>query len=212
VVGTNMREITISEQNDVKILRASKFQLVGIKSRSGQIRYTCSELEEEHKLMIAGQKNIDVKEVKNIHLEPLKKPIRHLFVANNGGGSAEILAADPFIDAGGKEIVYNILQFFIDNSLASTTRRAYANAIGALISWCENGGVANVLEIREPDIREFIESTRGSTSRQRLAAVRSVFSYLHERQLLPANPAASVHAPLPVPRAIALDELQLIPI
>src|SRR5207249_4071199 len=102
------------------------------------------------------------------------------------------LAADPFIDAGGELIAHEFLCFFLYHVHNDNTRRAYARAIGQFIGWCEKQALPSVAEVDFSHVTGFLAGTQMLTAKQRLAALRSLFSYLWTKKALPLNPAAAV--------------------
>lgn len=79
------------------------------------------------------------------------------------------------------------------------TRRAYGRAIGEFLTWCEQKGIASIIDIEPLHIGAYVEtltrSHSASTVKQRLAAIRMLFDWLVTGQIVPTNPAASVRGP-----------------
>ena len=91
------------------------------------------------------------------------------------------------------------LEFFAASIRNPHTRRAYAQAVGEFLAWCEGRGVASLGDIQPLHVAAYVEGlTRtlsAPTAKQRLAAVRRLFDWLVVGQVVPVNPAASVRGP-----------------
>lgn len=90
-------------------------------------------------------------------------------------------------------------EFFINNIRNAHTRRAYGRAIGEFLAWCEERGLASIIDIEPLHIGAYVETLTRShsapTAKQRLAAIRMLFDWLVTGQIIPTNPAASVRGP-----------------
>jgi site-specific recombinase XerC len=78
-------------------------------------------------------------------------------------------------------------------------RRAYGRAIGEFLAWCEERGLASLIDIEPLHIGAYVElltrSHSAPTAKQRLAAIRMLFDWLVTGQIVPTNPAATVRGP-----------------
>ena len=74
-----------------------------------------------------------------------------------------------------------------------------AGTIGEFLAWCEQRGLASILDIAPLHIGAYVEALTRShsapTAKQRLAAIRMLFDWLVTGQVMPTNPAASVRGP-----------------
>ena len=99
----------------------------------------------------------------------------------------------------GERAGLRFLEFFTSNIRNAHTRRAYGQAVGAFLAWCEDAGVASLAAVQPLHVAAWIElQTRrhsAPTAKQRLAALRQLFDWLVVGQAVPANPAASVRGP-----------------
>ena len=94
-------------------------------------------------------------------------------------------------------------EFFAASIRNRHTRAAYARAVAAFLTWCENRELT--LERIDPVATaayiEFLSRERApETVKQHLAAIRALFDYLVTGGVLPVNPAASVRGPKVVVR------------
>ncbi|WP_084678834.1 tyrosine-type recombinase/integrase [Methylocystis sp. ATCC 49242] len=90
-------------------------------------------------------------------------------------------------------------EFFVNNIRNAHTRRAYGRSIGEFLAWCEQRGLASIIDIDPLHIGAYVEALTRShsapTAKQRLAAIRMLFDWLVTGQIIPTNPAASVRGP-----------------
>jgi site-specific recombinase XerD len=89
------------------------------------------------------------------------------------------------------------VEFFTAGIRNPNTRRAYARAAAEFSTWCATHGLHDVRAVRPVHVAAYVEGLRLSAPsvKQRLAALRVLFDHLVVRQVLPANPAASVRGP-----------------
>jgi hypothetical protein len=144
---------------------------------------------------------------------PTKKPVKHLIVINQC-----VVAADPFIEVVGEAAVHEFFYFFADVISNQNTRRAYAQSIGDFITWCERVGVYSILDVQDKHVATFIDQilSRSAmrTARQRLAALRCLFSYMVGKGVLFVNPAELVRIPVEMQERlpITIADVELIAI
>ena len=103
------------------------------------------------------------------------------------------------VTAAGDRASLRFVEFFTANIRNPHTRRAYGQAVGAFLAWCEDHGVPSIAAVQPLHIATWIEQqTRefsAPTVKQRLAALRHLFDWLVIGQVVPVNPAASVRGP-----------------
>ena len=96
------------------------------------------------------------------------------------------------------------LEFFASNIRNRHTRRAYRTAVQDFLVWCEDAGVASFREVRPLHVAAWVEQQtqthKAPTAKLRLAAIRHLFDWLVNGQVVPVNPAASVRGPTHVVR------------
>ena len=90
-------------------------------------------------------------------------------------------------------------EFFAAQIRNKNTRRAYAQATGEFLYWCESAGVVSIDRVQPLHVAAYIEQLgqerSAPTVKQRLAAIRHLFDWLVTGQVIPVNPAASVRGP-----------------
>jgi site-specific recombinase XerC len=103
------------------------------------------------------------------------------------------------VRAAGARAQTRFWEFFVANIRNPHTRRAYGRAIGEFLAWCEQRGLASIIDIAPLHIGAYVEALTRShsapTAKQRLAAIRMLFDWLVTGQIVPTNPAASVRGP-----------------
>ena len=118
--------------------------------------------------------------------------------ANQGASGLPILFAPDSVTA------KRVLEFFAVNIRNTNTRKTYANAVKSFGNWCESRGVVHLGDV-EPIfvagyIEELTERIAAPSVKIHLAAIRMLFDWLVIGQVLPTNPASSVHGPKHVVR------------
>jgi site-specific recombinase XerD len=92
-----------------------------------------------------------------------------------------------------------ILESFVSAIHNANTRRAYARAAADFLAWCEGDGVTSITAVQPLHVAAWVELQAQQhappTVKQRLAAIRHLFDWLVTGQVVPVNPAASVHGP-----------------
>lgn len=99
----------------------------------------------------------------------------------------------------GPRAAHRFLEFFTANIRNRNTRRAYSNAIGPFLAWCEERG-CTFERIGPVLVATYIEKLLADgmakpSVKQHLAAIRMLFDYMVTGGVLPSNPAASVRGP-----------------
>jgi len=109
---------------------------------------------------------------------------------------AGFAALPPIIARAGERAAWRFFEFFTANIRNRNTRLAYAQAIGAFLTWCERRHVA-LEQIHPSLIGAYLEQHPGSvpTVKQHLAAIRMLFDWLVVGQIVSVNPASSVRGP-----------------
>ena len=91
------------------------------------------------------------------------------------------------------------LEFFAANIRNPHTRRAYYRAAEEFLTWCASAGVPSIASVQPVHVATWIEaSTRelaAPSVKQRLAALRHLFDWLVNGQVVPVNPAHTVRGP-----------------
>jgi site-specific recombinase XerD len=108
------------------------------------------------------------------------------------------------VAASGEDARRRFLEFFASNIRNRHTRRAYSLAVREFLGWCEDAGVASFRDVRPLHVAAWLEQQtqthKAPTAKLRLAAIRRLFDWLVNGQVVPVNPAASVRGPTHVVR------------
>ncbi|MEQ0770901.1 tyrosine-type recombinase/integrase [Paraburkholderia tropica] len=101
--------------------------------------------------------------------------------------------------AAGDRAGVRFLEFFASAIRNPHTRRAYARAASDFLTWCAGAGVTSITDVQPLHVAAWIElqtqTLSAPTVKQRLAAIRHLFDWLVNGQIVPHNPAASVRGP-----------------
>ena len=113
-----------------------------------------------------------------------------------GSGAARVPA---LVAAAGARAEMRFLEFFAANIRNPHTRRAYYRAAEEFLAWCDAAGVPSIAAVQPVHVAAWIEAaTRALASpsvKQRLAALRHLFDWLVNGQVVVANPAHTVRGP-----------------
>jgi site-specific recombinase XerC len=108
-------------------------------------------------------------------------------------------ALPALVAAAGERASMRFLEFFAANIRNPHTRRAYYRAADEFLTWCASAGVPSIAAVQPVHVATWIEaSTRELAAlsvKQRLAALRHLFDWLVNGQVVPANPAHTVSGP-----------------
>jgi site-specific recombinase XerD len=113
------------------------------------------------------------------------------------------LAASPvlpaLVAAAGERASMRFLEFFTANIRNPHTWRAYYRAAEEFLARCADAGVPSIAAVQPVHVATWIEaSTRelaAPSVKQRLAALRHLFDWLVNGQVVPINPAHTVRGP-----------------
>lgn len=103
----------------------------------------------------------------------------------------------PALYAASPAAARRTVEFFAVNIRNPNTRKAYARAAADFATWCELHGIADVRQVQPMHVAAYIEGLQiaAPSVKQRLAALRMLFDWLVIGQVIPTNPAGSVHGP-----------------
>lgn len=103
----------------------------------------------------------------------------------------------PALYAPDQRAAMRTLEFFTANIRNPNTRKAYAHAVSDFAAWCEAHGIADVRQVQPVHVAAYIEGLQiaAPSVKQRLAALRMLFDWLVNGQVIPLNPASSVRGP-----------------
>jgi site-specific recombinase XerC len=103
------------------------------------------------------------------------------------------------ITAAGERAGVRFLEFFAANIRNPHTRRAYYRAAEEFLDWCAEMGVPSIAAVRPVHVAAWIEAATRELAapsvKQRLAALRHLFDWLVNGQVVPINPAHTVRGP-----------------
>ncbi len=92
-----------------------------------------------------------------------------------------------------------VLEFFTAQINNDHTRKAYLNATRRFAEWCNDRGLGQLADVQGFHVAAFVEELRGKLSaptvRQHLAALRTLFDWLVNGNILEVNPVGAVRGP-----------------
>jgi site-specific recombinase XerD len=108
-------------------------------------------------------------------------------------------ALPALVAAAGERASMRFLEFFAANIRNPHTRRAYYRAADEFLAWCASVGVPSIATVQPVHVGTWIEAATRELAapsvKQRLAAIRHLFDWLVNGQVVPINPAHSVRGP-----------------
>lgn len=108
-------------------------------------------------------------------------------------------AVPVLVAAAGERASLRFLEFFAANIRNPHTRRAYYRAAEEFLTWCESIGLSSIAAVEPVHVAAWIEVGMRELSapsvKQRLAALRHLFDWLVNGQVVPVNPAHTVRGP-----------------
>ena len=108
-------------------------------------------------------------------------------------------AVPALIAAAGERARVRFLEFFAANIRNPHTRRAYYRAAEEFLTWCAGAGVPSIAAVQPVHVATWIEAATRELAapsvKQRLAALRHLFDWLVNGQVVPVNPAHTVRGP-----------------
>ena len=108
-------------------------------------------------------------------------------------------AVPALIATAGERASMRFLEFFAANIRNPHTRRAYARAAEEFLAWSASVGVPSIVAVQPVHVATWVEASARELAapsvKQRLAALRHLFDWLVNGQVMPVNPAHSVRGP-----------------
>src|SRR5437762_10712259 len=99
----------------------------------------------------------------------------------------------------GERASMRFLEFFAANIRNPHTRRAYYRAAEEFLTWCADAGLASITAVQPVHVATWIEASSlvlaAPSVKQRLAALRHLFDWLVNGQVVSVNPAHTVRGP-----------------
>ena len=118
-------------------------------------------------------------------------------------------AVPALVAAAGERASMRFLEFFAANIRNPHTRRAYYRAAEEFLAWCASVGVPSIAAVQPVHVAAWIEAATRELAapsvKQRLAALRHLFDWLVNGQVVPVNPAHSVRGPVTSGQTPVLD-------
>jgi site-specific recombinase XerC len=114
-------------------------------------------------------------------------------------GGSVIATVPAIIAAAGERASMRFLEFFAANIRNPHTRRAYYRAAEEFLAWCGSVGLSSIAAVEPVHVAAWIEAAThklaAPTVKQQLAALRHLFDWLVNGQVMPVNPAHTVRGP-----------------
>jgi site-specific recombinase XerC len=108
-------------------------------------------------------------------------------------------AVPALVTAAGERASMRFLEFFAANIRNPHTRRAYYRAAEEFLAWWTSAGVPSIGAVQPVHVATWIEAATRELAapsvKQRLAALRHLFDWLVNGQVVPVNPAHTVRGP-----------------
>ena len=108
-------------------------------------------------------------------------------------------ALPTIVSAAGERASMRFLEFFAANIRNAHTRRAYYRAAEEFLAWCASIGLSSIATVEPVHVATWIEAGMrelvAPSVKQRLAALRHLFDWLVNGQVVPINPAHTVRGP-----------------
>ena len=108
-------------------------------------------------------------------------------------------ALPALVAAAGERASMRFLEFFAANIRNQHTRRAYYRAAHQFLAWCGSVGLSSIAAVEPVHVAAWIEAGTRELSapsvKQRLAALRHLFDWLVNGQVVPVNSAYTVRGP-----------------
>ncbi len=112
--------------------------------------------------------------------------------------STHLPAIPSLFTRAGEKATRRLIEFFTAEIQNRNTRAAYARAVARFDRWCQEHGL-RLEQLTPVHVAAYVEVLGGELAKpsvkQHLAALRMLGDYLVVGQVLPSNPAASVHGP-----------------
>ena len=77
-----------------------------------------------------------------------------------------VVASPALIAAAGESAKVRFLEFFAANIRNRQTRRAYAQAMGEFLAWCEERRVASIADVKPLHVAAYVEQLAASDRRR----------------------------------------------
>ena len=97
----------------------------------------------------------------------------------------------------GEQASHKYIEYFVGQIRNVNTRQAYGRAVQQFLDWCERHGAQRLEDINYMAVSAYVEQHPSSpqTVLQHLAAIRQLFEWLKQQNILNNNPAENVKGP-----------------
>ena len=107
------------------------------------------------------------------------------------------LPVPVLVASSGEQASHKYVEYFVGQIRNVNTRQAYGRAVQQFLDWCERHGAQRLEDINYMAVSTYIEQHPSSpqTVLQHLAAIRQLFEWLKQQNILNNNPAENVKGP-----------------
>jgi len=107
------------------------------------------------------------------------------------------LSVPVLVTNSGERASHKFLEYFVAQIRNPNTRAAYGRAVRQFFNWCEQHGAYQLEDVNYMAVSAYIEQNPSSpqTVLQHLAAIRQLFEWLKQQNILNNNPAENVKGP-----------------
>ena len=107
------------------------------------------------------------------------------------------LPVPALVGNSGEQASHKYVEYFVGQIRNVNTRQAYGRAVQQFLDWCERYGAQRLEDINYMAVSAYVEQHPSSpqTVLQHLAAIRQLFEWLKQQNILNNNPAKNVKGP-----------------
>jgi site-specific recombinase XerC len=106
------------------------------------------------------------------------------------------IGVPSLIAAAGDDAAARFQEFFSSNTRNRHTRRAYYQAADDFLRWCAAAGIPSIINVQPVHVKAWTEASarklKASSVKQRLSALRNLFDWLVNSEVISVNPAHRV--------------------
>ena len=115
----------------------------------------------------------------------------------NGLSIGSSMSVPMLVSNSGEQASHKFVEYFIGQIRNANTRQAYGRAVQQFLDWCEQHGAQRLEDINYMAVSAYIEQHKAApqTVKQHLAAIRQLFDWLKQQNILSNNPAENVKGP-----------------
>src|SRR5437763_3567351 len=142
---------------------------------------------------------VSSRDTKRLSAASTMNDLRSGLAARNNLATIGSPALPALVAGAGERASMRFLEFFAAKIRNPHTRRAYYRAATEFLAWCGDAGVPSIAGIQPIHIATWIEAATRELAapsvKQRLAALRHLFDWFVNGQVMTANPAHTVRGP-----------------